>query len=49
LALADHPFEVLADPDITPEEQLAGEEDDDEPAAGSSQGVHVERDDRSSR
>jgi DnaK suppressor protein len=49
LASAGHPFEVLADPDITPEEQLAGEEEDDEPAAGSSQGVHVERDDRSGR
>jgi hypothetical protein len=31
LASAGHPFEVLADPDITPEEERAAEEDDDEP------------------
>ena len=31
LASAAHPFEVLADEDITPEEEQASEEDDDEP------------------
>ena len=31
LVSAGHPFEVLADPDITPEEEQASEEDDDEP------------------
>jgi DnaK suppressor protein len=46
LASASHPFEVLDDADITPEERLAGEEDDDEPAPGPTQGIHVERDDR---
>jgi DnaK suppressor protein len=46
LASPDHPFEVLADPDITPEEQQAGEEDDDEPAPAPSPGIHLERDDR---
>jgi RNA polymerase-binding transcription factor len=46
LASAGHPFEVLADPDITPEEQQASEEDDDEPAPEPSLGIHLERDDR---
>jgi DnaK suppressor protein len=46
LVSSRHPFEVLGDADITPEEQLAGEADDDEPAPGQSQGIHVERDDR---
>ncbi len=46
LASEDHPFEVLDDADITPEEQLADEEDDDEPAPGRAQGIQVERDDR---
>ena len=46
LASASHPFEVLGDADITPEEEQAGEEDDDEPAPGQSQGLHVEDDDR---
>jgi DnaK suppressor protein len=41
-----HPFEVLADADITPEEEQASEEDDDEPAPEPSLGVHVERDDQ---
>jgi DnaK suppressor protein len=41
-----HPFEVLADPDITPEEEQAGEEVDDEPAPEPSLGIHIERDDR---
>jgi DnaK suppressor protein len=45
LTSARHPFEVLADADITPEEELAGEEDDDEPAPGPSPGIQVERDD----
>ena len=46
LVSADHPFEVLADPDITPEEEQASEEDDDEPPAELSPGIHIERDDR---
>jgi DnaK suppressor protein len=47
LASADHPFEVLADADITPEEVQASEEDDDdEPASEPSPGIHLERDDR---
>jgi superfamily II DNA/RNA helicase len=33
LVSAGHPFEVLADPDITPEEEQASEEDDDEEPA----------------
>jgi len=46
LGSAGHPFEVLADADITPEEEQAAEEDDDEPAPEPSLGIHVERDDR---
>jgi hypothetical protein len=46
LVSASHPFEVLADPDITPEEEQASEEDDDEPPAELSPGIHIERDDR---
>ena len=47
LASASHPFEVLADPDITPEEEQASEEDDDEePALEPSLGIHIEPDDR---
>jgi RNA polymerase-binding transcription factor len=46
LVSAGHPFEVLADADITPEEQQAAEEDDDEPAPEPSLGIHLERDDR---
>jgi DnaK suppressor protein len=47
LASAGHPFEVLADADITPEEAQASEEDDDdEPAPEPSPGIHLERDDR---
>ena len=48
LVSAGHPFEVLADADITPEEAQASEEDDDddEPAPEPSPGVHLERDDR---
>jgi DnaK suppressor protein len=46
LASAGHPFEVLEDAGITPEEEQAGEEDDDEPATARSPGIHVERDDR---
>jgi hypothetical protein len=43
---AAHPFEVLAEADITPEEEQAGEEDDDEPAPAPSLGIHLERDNR---
>jgi DnaK suppressor protein len=46
LVSASHPFEVLADADITPEEEQASEEDDDEPAPEPSLGIHIERDDR---
>ena len=45
LVSASHPFEVLTDPDITPEEEQASEEDD-EPPAELSPGIHIERDDR---
>jgi DnaK suppressor protein len=41
-----HPFEVLAQADITPEEEQASEEDDDEPAPEPSLGIHLERDHR---
>ena len=37
-----HPFEVLAEPDITPEEAQASEEDDDEPAPEPILGIHIE-------
>jgi hypothetical protein len=37
-----HPFEVLAEPDITPEEEQASEEHDDEPAPEPSLGIHIE-------
>jgi len=46
LVSAGHPFEVLADADITPEEEQASEEDDDERPAELSPGIHIERDDR---
>jgi DnaK suppressor protein len=46
LVSAGHPFAVLADPDITPEEEQASEEDDDEPAPEPSLGIHIERDHR---
>jgi DnaK suppressor protein len=42
LRSAGHPFEVLADADITPEEAQASEEDDDEPAPEPSPGIHIE-------
>ena len=47
LVSAGHPFEVLADADITPEEEQASEEDDDndEPAPEPSLGIHIERGD----
>jgi DnaK suppressor protein len=46
LVSAAHPFEVLAEADITPEEAQASEEDDDEPAPSPSLGIHLERDNR---
>ena len=46
LVSASHPFEVLADADITPEEEQASEEDDDEPAPEPLLGIHIEHDDR---
>jgi hypothetical protein len=39
---AGHPFEVLAEPDISPEEAQATEEDDDEPATAPSLAIHLE-------
>jgi hypothetical protein len=42
LVSAGYPFEVLADADITPEEEQASEEDDDEPAPEPSLGIHIE-------
>ena len=42
LVSASHPFEVLTDPDITPEEEQASEEDDDEPAPAPDLGIHIE-------
>jgi DnaK suppressor protein len=42
LVSANHPFEVLAEPDITPEEEQASEEDDDEPAPEPILGIHIE-------
>jgi DnaK suppressor protein len=46
LKSARYPFEVLDDADITPEEEQAGEEDDDESAPEQATGVRVDRDDR---
>jgi DnaK suppressor protein len=46
LVSAGHPFEVLADADITPEEEQAAEENDDEPAPEPNLGIHLEGDDR---
>ena len=46
LVSASHPCAVLDDADITPAEEQASEEDDDEPAPEPSLGIHVERDDR---
>jgi DnaK suppressor protein len=42
LVSATHPFEVLADAGITPEETQASEEDDDEPAPEPDLGIHIE-------
>ena len=42
LVSPSHPFEVLAEPDITPEEAQASEEDDDEPAPEPRLGFHIE-------
>jgi DnaK suppressor protein len=42
LVSAGHPFAVLADADITPEEEQASEEDDDEPLPKPSLGIHIE-------
>jgi hypothetical protein len=46
LTSAGHPFQVLAEADITPQEAHAGEEDDDEPDPAPSPGIHLEREDR---
>jgi DnaK suppressor protein len=42
LVSAGHPFQVLAEPDITPEEEQAAEEDDDEPGPEPSLDIHIE-------
>jgi DnaK suppressor protein len=42
LVSASHPFQVLAEPDITPEEEQAAEEDDDEPGPEPSLDLHIE-------
>jgi DnaK suppressor protein len=42
LMSAGHPFEVLAEPDFTPEEEQTSEEDDDEPAPEPILGIHTE-------
>jgi hypothetical protein len=46
LVSAGHPFELLADADITPEEEQASEDDDDEPPPEPSLGIHIKRDHR---
>jgi RNA polymerase-binding transcription factor len=46
LKSARHPYEVLDDADITPEERLTDDESYDEPEDGPSTGIHIERDDR---
>jgi DnaK suppressor protein len=45
LKSARHPYEVLDDADITPEEEQASEEDEDESAPEEEPGIHVEQDD----
>ena len=42
LVSASHPFQVLAEPDITPEEEQAAEEDDDEPGPAPTLDIHIE-------
>jgi hypothetical protein len=46
LVSASHQFEVLKDADITPEEQFADEEDEDESVPESTQGLRILRDDQ---
>jgi hypothetical protein len=46
LRSARNPFAVLDDADITPEEEQAGEEDDDESAPEQATGVRLDQDDR---
>ena len=46
LRTAEHPYEVLDDPDITPEEQVPEDESYDEPRPESEPGIHVENDDQ---
>jgi DnaK suppressor protein len=46
LVSARHPFEVLDDDGITPEEEQATEEDYDEPPPEPDPGIHLERDNR---
>jgi len=44
LRSARFPYEVRDDEDITPEEELADEADDDEPPPERPSGIHIERD-----
>ena len=46
LRTASHPYEVLDDPDITPEERIPEDESYDEPRADREPGIHIERDDQ---
>jgi DnaK suppressor protein len=46
VASARHPFGVLDDAGITPEEEQAAEQEDDEPASERSPGIRVELEDR---
>ena len=46
LVSARHPFQVLDDDGITPEEEQASEEDYDEPPPEPDLGIHLERDNR---
>jgi DnaK suppressor protein len=46
LETAAHPFEVLDDRDITPEEQVPDDESYDEPAPAREPGIHIQRDDQ---
>ena len=45
LRTAQHPYEVLDDPDITPEERVPEDESYDEPTADREPGIHIDRGD----
>lgn len=46
LRTAAHPYEVLDDPDITPEEQIPEDESYDEPTGDREPGIHIDRGDQ---